>query len=71
MAARKISKKAQDKLNKDRVVAAYNATCNGIQVNVMDLSRISAVGDAAIAEGVDDIVLGQRIRAFVETIRGN
>ena len=71
MAARKISKKAQEKINKDRVVKAFNATCNGIQVNVMDLSRISNVGEKAIMEGVDDVVLGQRIREFVETIRGN
>lgn len=71
MASKKISAKAQKAIDEKRIERAYQTTCSGIQVNVMDLSKISRVGEAAILEGVDDVVLGQRIRDFVETIRQN
>ena len=64
---RKPSKKAIEK----RISRIYLERCSGIQVNVFDLSKISDVGEAAVAEGADDQVLGDKIAAFVETIRQN
>lgn len=52
-----------------RVDAAYRARCSSIPVNVMDIGKIFKVGRAAIAEGVTDEVLGDRVYAYVQTIR--
>jgi hypothetical protein len=63
--------KKEKKAIKDRVSRAYYATCSGIQINVMDISRVFEVGEAAVAAGLDDEMLGKAIHAFVETIRVN
>lgn len=66
--ARKLTKKQIDKL----VERCYYDTCSGIQINIMDISKVFAAGRAAYAEGVTDPdELGARVRAFVETIRKN
>jgi hypothetical protein len=54
-----------------RIERAYRATCTGIEISVFDISKVFAVGQSAVAEGVDDAVLGERIKTFVETIRKN
>jgi hypothetical protein len=71
MATKKISPKQQKKINENRIQAAYQAGCSGIQVNLMDIGKIFKVGETAIAEGADDAVLQQRIRTFVDSIRQN
>ena len=60
-----------EKQAQERVSNAYYASCSNIEISIMDMSKITAVGLAAIAEGVDDTTLQQRIRDFVETIRKN
>lgn len=52
-----------------RVEAAYYRTCGGVQINIMNIPKVFAAGEAAMAEGVDDEELGRRIRAFVDGIR--
>jgi hypothetical protein len=54
-----------------RVSKAYYATCSGVEINMMDISRVFEVGEAAVAAGLDDEMLGKTIRAFVDTIRVN
>jgi hypothetical protein len=55
-----------------RIDAVYRARCANIQISVMDIGKVFAVGRKAIAEGVNgDAELGDRIAAFVETIRKN
>lgn len=55
----------------DRVEVAYRARCSGIEINIMDISKVYAVGKRAIADGADDTALGDAIYAFVQTIRLN
>jgi hypothetical protein len=64
--AKSIQKKVET-----RIERVYRATCTGIEISVFDISKVFAVGQKAIAEGVDDAVLGERIKTFVETIRKN
>lgn len=65
MATKKLSNKAIDR----RIELAYYASCSGIQINIMDISKVFAVGRKAHDEGADDEQLKAIIRAFVETIR--
>jgi hypothetical protein len=54
-----------------RINAVYAATCSGVQINVMDIGKVFAVGRKAIAEGADDGELALKICQFVATIRKN
>jgi len=65
---KKITKKAK-KAMEDRVTAAFGRTCDRIQINIMDTVRVMKVGLASVEAGDDDTVLGQKLRAFVDTIR--
>lgn len=67
--ARKLTPKQQAKANDKRVETAYHATCNNITIPLMKITDIHKVGLASIAAGDNDEVLGQKIRAYVETIR--
>lgn len=66
----KLTKK-QIAANEARVAHAFRARCAGVAIPIMEMTRLMRVGLAAIAEGVDDAALGDRIAAFVETIRQN
>ena len=61
---------AANKANK-RVEQAYYAGCNGVQINIMDISKVFKHGNELIKTGVDDAALLAGIVAFVETIRSN
>jgi hypothetical protein len=71
MATKKLSAKAQDKANHARFLDAYNRTCQGIQIPILKMGEVMQVGLNSIAEGDDDQVLGEKVRAFVESIRQN
>ena len=51
-----------------RIEAAFVARCRGIQIDVMDISKVFAAGRAAIAAGLD---LEGAIVACVATLRRN
>ncbi len=63
--------KAQIRRNEQRIAEIFRVRCDGIQVSIWDLSAIAKVGHAALAEGASDEVIGDRIAAFVETVRKN
>ena len=54
-----------------RISRIYGQRCSGVQVNVMDLSKVFRVAQVAVATGGDDQAVGDAIVAFVETIRVN
>jgi hypothetical protein len=54
-----------------RIEAAYYRRCRGVQVDIMDISKIFTVGHRAIASGATEAELEAAIVAFVETIRKN
>ena len=71
MAARKLSAKAQAKINASRFNLIYARSCHGIQISVWDMRKVWDVGMASIAAGDDDAVLGQKLRTFVDNLRLN
>jgi hypothetical protein len=54
-----------------RVEQAYYASCEGIQINIMDIGKVFKVGREAIRDGVDDALLQSTIRKFVDQIKKN
>ncbi len=60
-------KMAAKKLDKE-IEQVYYANCSGIQIDIMDISKVFAEGRKARAEGRD---MKEAIVAFVETIRKN
>lgn len=51
--------------------AIYKATCSGIQINMLDIGKVFAVGRASFHAGDNSVLMAVKIRAFVETIRKN
>ena len=72
---RKLSAKQIDKL----VEQAYYARCSGIQIDVMDIGKVFAVGRQAYGQGVQmkmgvgelNVYVADKVRDFVEVIRKN
>ena len=59
------------KLLDERIEALYYKRCSGIQISIMDISKVFRDGREAAAKGLDDVALGDAILAFVNTIRKN
>lgn len=53
------------------VEQAYYKACSGIQIGMLDIGRVFAVGREAVDRGEAGEQLQATIRAFVETIRKN
>jgi hypothetical protein len=49
----------------------YRQRCANIQIDIMDMSKVSAEGHRLLKEGADEAKLADGIAAFVETIRKN
>jgi len=60
--------KAEAKRNERLIETTYYANCSGVQIDMMDIGKVFAEGEKALAEGRD---LKTAIVAFVETIRKN
>lgn len=60
-----------EKLIDLRVGAAYRRTCCGVQINMLDITKVFAVGKKAIIAGVDNVELDRVVKTFVDTIRLN
>lgn len=71
--ARKPTAKQQLEINRKRVDRAYNSTCHGVQVSIMDLGKIMDHGLEVIKANpaISDDDLGAAVSAFVGTIRKN
>lgn len=60
----KLTQKKIDKL----VEAAYTRSCSGVQIDIMDISKVFRAGAVAVREGKRDAELDKAVRAFVDTI---
>jgi hypothetical protein len=67
MARRNKAEREADK----RIELIYYRSCSGVQIDVMDISKVFAAGHKAISEGADDTALEIAIVNFVNTIRKN
>ena len=66
--ARKSSKKNPVDV---RIEKLYHERCSGVQLNIMDLPKVWKYARSVAETGVNDVVLGDSIAAFVEKIRTN
>ena len=55
----------------NRISRLYGLRCSGIQIDILDIGKVFETARKAAAEGLDDQKLGDRIVAYVETIRHN
>jgi len=72
--ARRRAVKLEQRLQREadkRVDAAYRVSCTGIEIDIMDIQKVFAVGRNAVIDGLDDAELANVIRTFVDTIRSN
>lgn len=66
-----MSKSRADKIADSRINRVYCRSCSGVQIDIMDISKVFHVGRMAIAGGADDQELAVKIVDFVNTIRKN
>lgn len=63
-------KREQAKID-DRISRAFYSRCGGVQIDIMDTTKVFGFGREAIAAGCDDTELADGIQAFVNNIRKN
>jgi hypothetical protein len=70
---RKQTPKQTTERNDRRINHLYGQRCSGIQINIMDITKVFKAGQAAIAANpaINDDELGDAILKFVQTIRQN
>jgi len=68
---RKDSNKKHTDMAKARINRVYSARCSGIQIPMMEVLKVWEVGMASCLLGDSDDVLGDKILAYVDTIRWN
>jgi hypothetical protein len=51
-----------------RIEKAYYRACSGVQINIMDISKVFDHGRKLAESGVDDAKLGEELRRFVDTL---
>jgi len=56
------------KKNEQRVDKLFSEYCSGIQIPIFDLSKVSDVGMKALAAGDDDETVGNKMKAFAESL---
>jgi len=69
-----MAKKTKKQIEIDnKIDAAFNLSCSGIQIDILDIIKVFDVGRQALASGkaTDVESLKPIIREFVETIRRN
>jgi hypothetical protein len=60
--------KAEKKRIDSRISRVYSQSCHGIQIPIMEMSKIFKIGLDAVAAGADDDELGRRMRAYVDQV---
>lgn len=65
-----MSKKRNKQIER-RIEVAYGKSCSGIQIDILDIPKVFAVGERLIESGADDDELAKRLRDFVDLIRFN
>jgi hypothetical protein len=64
--------KKYKRLCDNRIERAYQSSCAGVQINIMDIDKVFQHGQRQIdMHGLDDAELAKSIREYVETIRQN
>lgn len=61
--------KKQENLNDKRIERLYRERCYGIEINIMDITKVFRVGREGISLHLDDQQLGDRIHTYVQSIR--
>ena len=58
-----------DKALDKRIEQAFYRTCQGVQVNILDIPKVFREGRRLCAEGATDETLDAGIKAYVQTIK--
>jgi hypothetical protein len=68
-----MKKTKEQKARANRISAIYTTRCSGIQIPIMETVTIMRQAEQAIMlnPGITDADLGDKIAAYVETIRTN
>jgi hypothetical protein len=63
--------KKQQKAQDARINRLYCQNCSGLEINVLDISKVFREGHRLIAEGADDAALAAGLLAFTQQLARN